>query len=129
MDITPNVPSNRILVDSYGPGRFQVARQEYNQSLLLLPESVTPWGLTDISELTIESLEHFVGLDDPIEVLIIGCGDRMAMISSSIKNAMREKGISLDQMSTGAACRTFNILMSEGRRAGAALIRLPDSNV
>ena len=127
MDITPTIPGNRTMVDSYGPGRFKVSKQEYFQSLILLPESVSAWEVGDIGELTVESLSAFTDLAEPIEVLLIGCGARMQLIPSAIKQTMRDKGVAIEPMETGAACRTFNILMSEGRRAGAALILLPEN--
>ncbi|RED51047.1 Mth938-like domain-containing protein [Aestuariispira insulae] len=127
MDITPSIPGNKTVVNSYGPGRFKVSHQDYDDtSLALLPESVQTWDVKDIQDLTVESLSIFTKLDEPIEVLLIGCGERMQLIPSAIKQAMRENGIAIEPMETGAACRTFNILMSEGRRAGAAVIALPN---
>jgi len=57
-----------------------------------------------------------------VEVLLIGCGPRMVLLPSALRRQIREAGIGMDAMDTGAACRTYNVLISEGRRAAAALI-------
>ena len=57
-----------------------------------------------------------------IEILIIGTGKRHEMISPELRRALKEHGVGFDTMDTGAACRTFNILLGEGRRVAAALI-------
>ena len=57
-------------------------------------------------------------------MLLIGCGARIAPLPKAVRDGLREAGIGADTMDTGAACRTFNILVSEGRRVAAALIAL-----
>jgi len=61
-------------------------------------------------------------LPDPVEVLLIGCGDNLMFLPEHLRQMFREAGISVDLMNTGAACRTFNVLMTEERRAAVALI-------
>jgi uncharacterized protein len=62
------------------------------------------------------------GAAGQIELLLLGCGPRMALIPSTLRAALRAKGIVLEPMDTGAACRTYNVLAAEGRKVAAALI-------
>ncbi len=60
--------------------------------------------------------------DPAIEILLIGCGIRATLIKADILADIKSAGIAFESMDTGAACRTFNVLMSEDRRVAAALI-------
>ena len=60
--------------------------------------------------------------NDRIELLLLGCGRRMAPPPSGLRQALRQAGIVLEVMDTGAACRTYNVLLSEERRVAAALL-------
>jgi uncharacterized protein len=57
-----------------------------------------------------------------VELLLIGTGARMAQIDRTLRQALRADGVVIEVMDTGAACRTYNVLMAEGRRVAAALI-------
>mgnify|MGYP000053022415 CR=1 FL=1 len=57
-------------------------------------------------------------------LLLIGCGKTHQLLSPALQHQAREKGIKLDAMVTGAACRTYNVLVSEGRNVAAALVAL-----
>jgi len=60
--------------------------------------------------------------EPPVEVLLVGCGSAMALIDPDLRDAARARGVALEPMDTGAACRTYNVLMAEDRRVAAALI-------
>jgi uncharacterized protein len=122
MDITPAVPENRMLIDSYGPGRFQVRGVAYQGPVIVFPTHVVPWSLTRAADVSLDALSLVQQESPPIEVLLLGTGERMEMIPSALRDTIRNAGLSMDIMKTGAACRTFNVLMIEGRRAAAALI-------
>ena len=122
MDITPAVPENRMLIDSYGPGRFQVGGIAYQGPVIVFPTHVVPWSLTRAADVSLDALSLVQQESPPIEVLLLGTGERMEMIPSALRDTIRNAGLSMDIMKTGAACRTFNVLMIEGRRAAAALI-------
>jgi uncharacterized protein len=122
MDITPAVPENRMMIDSYGPGRFQVRGEAYQGPIIVFPSHVVPWSLTKATDVSLDALSLVQSQDPPIEVLLLGTGARMEMIPSALRDTIRNAGLAMDIMKTGAACRTFNVLMIEGRRAAAALI-------
>ncbi len=120
MDITPAIPADRQVIDSYGPGRFKVAGQDYAGSILVFPEETISWPIADWQSLTLECLQAVHSR--PVEVLLIGLGPRMQLLPSALRADIKAAGIPMDAMDTGAACRTYNILLSEGRRVAAALI-------
>ena len=124
MDVTPLVPDGFQLIDSYGLGQFRVAGDLWRQAIIVLPEQTVKWSLRSVAELTVESLAPVYDADPAIEILLIGCGDRMALVPAAFKQECRAKGFGVDTMDTGAACRTYNVLMAEGRRVAAALFPL-----
>lgn len=124
MDITPAIPEGRNMIESYGPGRFKLRGTSYQGSLIVFPNALEEWSVRSIDELTVEALESVRQADPAIEILLLGTGGKMVLVPSALRQAIRETGISIDIMDTGAACRTFNVLMTEGRRAAAALIAI-----
>ncbi|MGL4960335.1 MAG: Mth938-like domain-containing protein [Inquilinus sp.] len=122
MEITSVIPPGRRMIDGYPPGGFRVAGTLYQGPMLIWPEGEVPWSLSRIEDLALAHLDPVRRIDPPVEVLLIGCGPRMALLPSALRRQIREAGIGMDAMDTGAACRTYNVLISEGRRAAAALI-------
>lgn len=124
MDITPLIPAGRQIIESYGDGRFRVSGVSFESSVLVFPERTIPWGPAAAAEITLESLQEVARAagGGTVDVLLIGCGVRMAMIPSALRRALRDAGVVIEPMDTGAACRTYNVLMAEGRRVAAALI-------
>lgn len=122
MDVTPAIPEDRKVIDSYGPGRFQVAGERYRGSVIVMPDRVVAWSVASIEEFSAASLEPVYAAEPPVDIVLLGCGARMALVKSSIRRQINERGISMDLMDTGAACRTYNILLAESRRVAAALI-------
>ena len=119
-DIMPPVGANAQLIRSYGPLGFRIGQADYTTHMLVLPTETHAWS----SELTLEALAPLFAYDPTTEVLLIGTGARHEMVDPMLRKALKEKGLALDTMDTGAACRTFNILLGEGRRVAVAL-RLP----
>ena len=77
MDITPEIPADRKYIDHYGDGGFRVGGERYEGSLIVAPEQVWPWAISDIAHLTAESVAAVLAADPPIELLLIGCGTRV----------------------------------------------------
>jgi uncharacterized protein len=122
MEISSVIPPGRRMIDGYPPGGFRVAGALYQGPMLIWPEGEVPWSLDRIEDLALAHLDPVRRIDPPVEVLLIGCGPRMTLLPSVLRRQIREAGIGMDAMDTGAACRTYNVLISEGRRAAAALI-------
>ncbi|MDH3595099.1 MAG: Mth938-like domain-containing protein [Rhodospirillales bacterium] len=121
-DVTPEIPADRQLVEAYGDGGFKVSGMAYRGSILVLPERTLGWPVADIGELTLESLEPILAEGSAIELLLLGCGPRLAFIAPDLRQQVRAAGPVLEPMDTGAACRTYHVLLAEGRRVAAALI-------
>lgn len=122
MEITPAIPEDRQVIDSYGPGRFKIARTPYEGPVIVLPQRVLPWDVRDVSALDLESLKPVLEAEETVELLLIGTGARMQLVSPALRAALKERGIATDFMATGPACRTFNVLLAEARDVAAALI-------
>ena len=123
MELVHQPPSGgRPLVQGYGDGGFRVSGKRYRGSLLLLPDRAEPWPVQSMADLTIKSLQPLIDVEPVIELLIIGCGAMLAPAPVTLREVFRTKGIGIETMDTGAACRTYNVLAGEERRVGAALI-------
>lgn len=123
VDITPLLPSGRQVLESYGEGRFRVSGQYHEGSILLLPERVLAWPVARFEALSLDSLAPLLAPDaGAVELLLLGCGPRMRLVPGALRAALRAQGIGCEPMDTGAACRTYNVLLAEGRAVAAALI-------
>ena len=123
MEVSPIAAAGRQVIEAYGAGRFRVGGIEYEGSVVVTPERTLPWDAA-AGSFALEQFAAVVAADPPIDVLLIGCGARIAPLTKALREGLREAGIGADAMDTGAACRTYNVLVSEGRRVAAALIAL-----
>lgn len=123
MDVTPTIPTGRQVVESYGPGGFRVSGRAYPGSIIVFPDTTLSWDVADFASVTAESLAPVLS-HGGVEILLLGCGQRLLPVLPQLRHALRSAGIGIDAMDTGAACRTYNVLMAEERPVAAALIRL-----
>jgi len=118
-------PGNQ-LITGYGAGWIQVNELRYTQSLIVLPELViTDWDVQafgDLTEVHFEKLIEATSGSVKLEVLLLGTGEKHQFIHPKLSRALIDAGIGIECMDTAAACRTYNILMAEGRNVAAALI-------
>ena len=121
MDITPLVSKNKNFINSYQEGKFLVNDKEYYGSIIVFPERVI-----ELSELDINNKEHFeLFLTGEIEVLLIGSGKIRSTSDSLVRSyLMQQEGLNFEFMSTDAACRTYNVLISEDRFVVAYLLAM-----
>jgi uncharacterized protein len=110
----------RKLFSGYGPGYVAVNGVRYERSLIVLPDRVLDWEVVDLDDLTESALCQLAGLS--LEILILGTGAQLRFPDPRATRALRDAGTALEVMDTHAACRTYNILLSEDRRVGAALL-------
>jgi uncharacterized protein len=122
MDITPLIKGDRKIINSYGAGRFVVSGKEYADSIILSPLALDTWNIDSPFVWNETAIEQLINAAKDAEVVLVGTGKNMLPMPSKSRNLFREKKISLDVMDTGAACRTYNVLLSEERRVIAALI-------
>lgn len=111
------------LVHRYGHGGFWVTNQRYHGDLLLLPRLTREWRCPEPKNLCFADLEPLLG-GAPPNLFLLGAGPAPQQHLPALAADLKTNGINLELMSTAAACRTWNVLMSEGRNASAALIAI-----
>jgi len=112
----------RAPIDSYGNGGFRFAGMSHRGGLLCLPSGIHGWQAPAPEELGKESLAAVFGEGEGIEILLVGTGRFLVPLTPALRERCRTEGIVAESMSTGAAVRTFNVLLAEERAVAAALI-------
>ncbi|MEL7343438.1 MAG: Mth938-like domain-containing protein [Pseudomonadota bacterium] len=102
-------------IDGYGPGFFRIGGDVHEGHQLLLPSGVTQWAGFDDRQTILDAAGS-------IDVLLVGTGAEMALVPKAFRELLEEAGIGVEPMATPTACRSYNVLLSEGRRIGAALL-------
>ncbi|XP_004704025.1 NADH dehydrogenase [ubiquinone] 1 alpha subcomplex assembly factor 3 [Echinops telfairi] len=115
---SPNV----MYIDSYNIRGFTINGNRVHGPCALLPHSVVQWNVGSHQDITEESLSLFWMLEPPIEIIVVGTGDRTERLPPEVLRGMRQRGIAVEVQDTPNACATFNFLCHEGRATGAALI-------
>ena len=112
----------RAPIDAYGNGGFRFADMSHRGSILCLPSGIHGWAMEAGMPLTLDAFDKVFRDAEAIEVLLVGTGPALQPLPAALKAALKERGIAADPMSTGAAVRTFNIMLAEQRAVAAALI-------
>jgi uncharacterized protein len=108
-------------VQGYEPGRILIDGRSYRSGLILTPERIVDgWGPVDPAQLSQDDVAELVELAP--QVIVIGTGQRQVFPAPAVYAGAVRRGVGVEIMDTGAACRTYNILMAEGRRIVAGLI-------
>ncbi|MCA0927442.1 Mth938-like domain-containing protein [Ruegeria profundi] len=107
--------TNAAPIDGYGPGFFRIGGQVYQGGVVTGPAGTTSWsGYIDEAPL--------LALADTVDVLFIGTGADLSHIPADLRAALENAGLGVEIMNSPAACRTYNVLLSEGRRIALALL-------
>ncbi|WP_438346376.1 Mth938-like domain-containing protein [Methylorubrum populi] len=112
-------------IDAYGNGGFRFGQMSHRGSILLLPSGVRAWEVSAPSAIDGPSLAPVLAEAKGIELLLIGTGAEIVFLPEILRQRLKAAGIGLDTMQTGAAARTYNILMAENRKVAAALLAVP----
>ena len=118
MELTPLVPAGRQVIERYGASGFRVSGAVYAGPVLVFADMTLVWAE---AALTAESLMPVVA-HGGVELLLLGLGRRMTPVAAGLRAALKASGIVIEGMDTGAACRTYNVLLAEERRVAAALL-------
>lgn len=114
-------PGSRNLVTGYGAGYVAINHRPYTASLILLPDRIVEfWGSGGFEALAEGDFEAIRALAP--EILLLGTGSRQRFPAPALLRPLIEARIGYEVMDLAAACRTFNILMAEGRHVAAALL-------
>ncbi len=107
--------TNAQPVDGYGPGFFRIGGEVHDGAVLIGPTGTSAWaGYSDAQTL--------LALSEHVDVLFIGTGKELTHIPADLRTTLEEAGLGVEIMNSPAACRTYNVLLSEGRRVALALI-------
>ena len=115
MRLNEVVFNGAVPVEGYGPGFFRLGGKVFEGPILVMPKGISDWG-------GIGDAEAILSGADSIDVLFIGMGAEIAPLEAEFRAALEEAGIGVEIMASPPACRTYNVLLSEGRRVGLALL-------
>lgn len=112
MDITPLIMSDQMVVQSYVGGQFKISNQVYTQPVLVFANKVVLWD---------GGYESLDALKNEFDVVLWGTGKTQRFAAPDLRKKLQALGLRVEFMDTGAACRTYNVLLADGRRVVAAL--------
>ena len=115
MQLNP-VPYGGLLpIEGYGPGFFRIGGQVWQGPVIACADRVEGWGGYD-------DLDRLCALAPEIDVLFVGTGADIAPLPADFRRTLEEAGVGVEMMASATACRSYNVLLSEGRRVAAALL-------
>ena len=112
----------RAPIDAYGNGGFRFAEMSHRGSILCLPSGIYAWPPTRTSDIEPAVFAPVFAEKAALGLLLLGTGRSQQMPGSEVRRAFTQAGVALEVMDTGAACRTYNLLLAEDRRVAAALL-------
>jgi len=118
MELTPIVRPGQQIIERYGASGFRVSGMVYLGPVLVFPDRTVVWADAAMTETSLAPVMEHGG----VELLLLGLGRQMAPVAPALRAAFKVHGIAIEAMETGAACRTYNVLLAEDRRVAAALL-------
>ena len=122
MEMKPAHFPGRAPIDTYGDGKFSFAEMSHTGSIICLPSGIYAWNAAGPGDMNVEALARVFAEAESVEILLLGYGNELQPIAPELRAALRESGVAADPMTTGAAVRTFNVLLAEDRAVAAALL-------
>ena len=119
----PHLP-RQVLIDAHGAGGFRFAGLSHRGSLLCLPDGIWAWSVAAPADTTADSLALVFERAKSLDFFLIGTGAEPWIMPPPLRTRFRDVHISVDVMTTGPAVRTYNVMLMENRRVGAALIAI-----
>ena len=107
--------NDAVPIDGYGTGFFRVGGKKHEGAILVMPSGVSAWAGFEDTE---TPLKHIADID----VLFVGTGAEIAHAPQDFRTVLEDAGVGVETMASPAACRTYNVLLSEGRRVAVALL-------
>ena len=121
MKFTLDNPSADYVFGHYGDGKLKVNQTDYQASLIIFPDAlVTDWPVNAVQELKVSHFDEIVKRKP--EIVLLGTGQQQRFPSIDFRRLLVQIGLNLEVMDTAAACRTYNLLVSEDRDVAAAVI-------
>lgn len=123
MEFTSTAFGSQKPIEAYGDGGFRLDKKRVAGSMMLLPDAgMFPWDVPSVEGLQISDFVRFIEAADTFDLVLLGTGAKIAFLPRALKQALADVPLHVEVMDTGAACRTYNVLLGEGRRVAAALI-------
>lgn len=122
MQTAPAHFPSRAPIDAYGNGGFRFADMSHRGSILIVPSGIYAWDAADMEDVTPEACAAFLREMTPPAFILLGTGATHHIPAESVRRLFADAQLGLEAMTTGAACRTYNVLLAEGRDVGAGLI-------
>ncbi len=123
MKIRLDDPVAEYIIRSYGQGQVVVNGETYTRSLIVMPNRlITDWPPQCFDDLAAAHFEHLATY--PVDVVLLGTGGRLRFPSRAVLSPLDQRGIGVEVMDTGAACRTYNLLIAERRNVAAVLLMI-----
>ena len=119
----PHLP-RQALIDAHGGGGFRFAGLSHRGSLLCLPDGIWAWPVTEPAQASEETLARVFAQTGELDFFVFGTGAAPWIMPEALRARFRAAQVSLDTMTTGAAVRTYNVMLMENRRVGAGLIAI-----
>lgn len=121
----PATVTARPVIESYGGGGFRVGGVRHGGSLLVLPERCIAWPVVGVEDITLDSLAAlWADGGKAADLVLIGGGAALWPVPPDLRLGLKAKGLVVEAMDTGAACRTYNVLLAEQRRVAAAILAI-----
>lgn len=112
----------RAPIDAYGNGGFRFAEMSHRGSILCVPSGIHGWEPADSAALAEADFDRILAEAQDIELLLVGTGVELKPLPKAVREILRAAGLTVEPMSTGAAVRTYNVLLAEDRAVAAALV-------
>jgi uncharacterized protein len=114
-------PVEKNIFSGYGSGYVVVNNKKYENSMITMPDKIiADWQASTVEKLTEEHFKLLIPYEP--EIILLGTGATLRFPSPLVTKNLLESKIGIEVMDTNAACRTYNILMAEGRNVAAALL-------
>lgn len=120
MQLTLDQGNTKYQITKYSAGCVTINDEHYTSAIMLMPEFIAPWNVTDITQLQEQDLLAAIELRP--DVILVGTGDISVFLDATLMQIATTHNIGIEVMSTAAACRTFTVLAAEGRKVLALLV-------
>lgn len=122
MDVTPLIKANTQVIQSYGEGQIKVSGQRYTSPIIVTPEETVLWkNVASFEDLNLKTFQKIFEIKT-LDVCLLGTGETARFLSPDLRRELKAHNLNVEIMNTGAVCRTYNVLIAEGRQIAAALL-------
>jgi len=123
MDVTPLVKEGSQIIQSYSAGSFRVSGAVYDHPIMVFPDRVEKWTFDgDPQNLKPDDFNQIISYAPELDVVLFGGGKSLQFLNPELRRHFSDSGLVVESMDSGAACRTYNVLLAEGRRVAALLL-------